>query len=70
MRQEDEKLLEPGAVEQLSINKRHAVVVRLGEKRILRGTLMRLRVQLAAAAGSKKRGRDEDKGTKGKKARK
>ena len=70
MRQEDEKLLEPGTVEQLSINKKHALIVRLGEKRILRGTMKRLRAQLAKAGASKKRGRDEDKGTKGKKARK
>ncbi|KAI0745272.1 SET domain-containing protein [Earliella scabrosa] len=68
--EEDEKLLEPGTVEQLSINKKHALIVRLGEKRILRGTMKRLRAQLAEAGASKKRGRDEDKGTKGKKARK
>ena len=53
------------------MNKRHAVVVRLGEKRILHGTLQDARAKLAASAGSsKKRGREEDKGGKGKKIRK
>ncbi|KAI0743984.1 hypothetical protein C8Q80DRAFT_1220766 [Daedaleopsis nitida] len=69
--EEDEKLLAPGTVEQISLNRKHAVIVRLGEKRILRGTLARLRAQVAPAAGAgKKRGRDEekdrDKGGKGK----
>ncbi|KAH9892722.1 SET domain-containing protein [Cubamyces lactineus] len=69
--EENEKLLAPDAVEQLSLNKRHAVVVRLGEKRILHGTLKGTRAKLAASAGlSKKRGREEDKGGKGKKIRK
>ncbi|KAI0368296.1 SET domain-containing protein [Pilatotrama ljubarskyi] len=69
--EEDEKLLAPGSVEQLSLNKKHAVIVRLGEKRILRGTLKDVRGKLAAFTGpSKKRGRDDDKGGKGKKARK
>ncbi|KAI0335074.1 SET domain-containing protein [Cubamyces sp. BRFM 1775] len=69
--EEDEQLLAPGAAEQLSLNKRHAVVVRLGEKRILHGTLQDARAKLAASAGSsKKRGREEDKGGKGKKIRK
>ncbi|RPD78643.1 SET domain-containing protein [Lentinus tigrinus ALCF2SS1-7] len=69
--QEDEKLLEPGSVEQLSVNKKNAVVVRLGEKRILQGTLKQLRSMVAALAGpSKKRGREDEKSGKGKKARK
>ena len=58
-------------MESMSLNKKHAVIVRLGEKRILQGTLQQLRARLAASAGSsKKRGRDEEKGGKGKKARK
>ncbi|KAI0358637.1 SET domain-containing protein [Trametes cingulata] len=69
--EEDEKLLAPGSVEQLSLNKKHAVIVRLGEKRILRGALKNVRGKLAASSGpSKKRDRDEEKGGKGKKARK
>ncbi|KAJ8486926.1 hypothetical protein ONZ51_g4522 [Trametes cubensis] len=69
--EEDEKLLAPDAVEQLSLNKRHAVVVRLGEKRILHGTLKDARAKLSTSSGtSKKRGREEDKGGKGKKIRK
>ena len=69
--QEDEKLLEPGGVEALSLNMKHAAVVRLGEKRILGGTIKQLRRQVAAlASASKKRSRDDDKTGKGKKARK
>ncbi|EJF65011.1 SET domain-containing protein [Dichomitus squalens LYAD-421 SS1] len=69
--EEDEKLLSADKVESLSLNKKHAVIVRLGEKRILQGTLKQLRARVAASAGStKKRGRDEEKGGKGKKARK
>ncbi|KAI1795525.1 SET domain-containing protein [Ganoderma leucocontextum] len=68
---EDEKLLEAGIVELLSLNKKHAVIVRLGEKLILQGTLKQLRAQVAASTGnSKKRGRDDENGAKGKKARK
>ncbi len=69
--QDDEKLLSPGSVEQLSLNKKNAVIVRLGEKRILQGTLTQLRSQVAAlSASSRKRSRDDDKGGRGKKARK
>ncbi|KAI0823428.1 SET domain-containing protein [Trametes gibbosa] len=69
--EEDEKLLAPGNVEQLSVNKRHAVVVRLGEKRILQGALKDVRAKLKlASTASKKRGREDDKGGKGKKPRK
>ncbi|KAI0759853.1 SET domain-containing protein [Trametes elegans] len=68
--EEDEKLLEPGTVDQLSLNKKNAVIVRLGEKRILRGTLKDVHTKLAAMSGGKKRGREEEKGGKGKKARK
>ncbi|TFK85823.1 SET domain-containing protein [Polyporus arcularius HHB13444] len=68
---DDEKLLSPGSVEQLSLNKKNAVIVRLGEKRILQGTLTQLRSQVAAlSAPSRKRSRDDDKGGRGKKARK
>ncbi len=69
--QDDEKLLSPGSVEQLSLNKKNAVIVRLGEKRILQGALTQLRSQVAAlSAPSKKRSRDDEKGGRGKKARK
>ena len=69
--QEDERLLEAENVQALSSNKRHAVVVRLGEKRILRGTVKQLRAQMVTlAAESKKRSREDDKTRKGKKARK
>ncbi|OJT11683.1 Ribosomal lysine N-methyltransferase 4 [Trametes pubescens] len=69
--EEDEALLAPERIGELSLNKRHAVIVRLGEKRILRGTLKDVRVKLIASAGtSRKRGREEEKGGKGKKARK
>ncbi|KAM5530522.1 hypothetical protein V8D89_015799 [Ganoderma adspersum] len=67
---EDEKLLQDGSIE-LSLNKKNAVIVRLGEKRILQGTLKQLRVQVAASAGNgKKRVRDEERERKGKKAKK
>ncbi|GBE80467.1 SET domain-containing protein [Sparassis crispa] len=39
----DEALLAPGTVDSLSLNKKHAVIVRLGEKRILCGTLQETR---------------------------
>jgi len=39
--QEDEEILEKS--ESLSLNKRHAIVVRLGEKRILRDALRKAR---------------------------
>ncbi|KAL1945928.1 hypothetical protein VTO73DRAFT_1930 [Trametes versicolor] len=69
--EEDEALLAPERFGELSLNKRHAVVVRLGEKRILRGTLKDVRVKLiASSVTSRKRGREEEKGGKGKKARK
>ncbi|KAI0645857.1 SET domain-containing protein [Trametes meyenii] len=68
--EEDESLLAPGSVERLSINKKHAVIVRLGEKRILRGTLEAVRTKLKAASGTtKKRGREEEKSGRGKKAK-
>ena len=55
---------------ELSLNKKNAVIVRLGEKRILQGTLKQLQAQVAASAGNgKKRVRDEDKEKKGKKAK-
>ena len=58
-------------MEALSLNKRHAVVVRLGEKRILHGTIKELRKQVTAmSSASKKRSREDDKGARGKKARK
>ncbi|PIL36034.1 transcription factor [Ganoderma sinense ZZ0214-1] len=68
---EDEDLIKAGSMELLSLNKKHAVVVRLGEKRILQGTLKQLRAQVAASAGNgKKRVRDEERERKGKKAKK
>ena len=67
---EDEGLLKAGSVELLPLNKKHAVVVRLGEKRILQGTLKQLRAQVAASAGNgKKRVRGEERERKGKKAK-
>ena len=58
-------------MELLSLNKKHAVIVRLGEKRILQGTLKELQAQVAALSrSSKKRVRDEERGGKGKKAKK
>ena len=55
---------------ELSLNKKNAVIVRRGEKRILQGTLKQLQAQVAASAGNgKKRVRDEDKEKKGKKAK-
>ncbi|KAI0633526.1 SET domain-containing protein [Trametes polyzona] len=69
--EEDEKLLAPENVDQLSLNKKNAIVVRLGEKRILQGGLNDARTKLAAVSGgAKKRSREEEKGGKGKKARK
>ena len=71
MAKEDEGLLKAGSVELLSSNKKHAVIVRLGEKRILQGTLEQLRAQVAASArNGKKRVRDEERERKGKKAKK
>lgn len=49
------------------------MIVRVGEKRILHGTLRQLREKVAVPKNDKKRGREEDKsrrGGKGKKARK
>ena len=47
------------------------MVVRLGEKRILHGTIKELRKQVTAmSSASKKRSREDDKGARGKKARK
>ncbi|KAH9858913.1 SET domain-containing protein [Lenzites betulinus] len=68
--EDDEALLASGSVEQLSLNKKHAVIVRLGEKRILQGALKDARTKLKqAASASRKRSREEDKASKGKKAR-
>lgn len=67
MLQEDEALLAPPNVHSLSLNKKHAVIVRLGEKRILRATLdeakklertLRAARENAEGSNSKKRGRD------------
>lgn len=41
--QTDEALLAPENVQALSFNKKHAVIVRLGEKRILRHTLQEVK---------------------------
>ncbi|KAI0666004.1 SET domain-containing protein [Trametes maxima] len=69
--EDDESLLAPGLVEELSTNKRHAIIVRLGEKRILRGALEAVRGKLRITpSASKKRGREEEKDGKGKKVRK
>lgn len=62
--EDDELLLAPGKVEELSLNGKNAAIVRLGEKRILRGTLQQVQSMeeklRASMAGSKdkKRGRD------------
>lgn len=67
--QEDETLLTDTT---LGTNKRNAVVVRLGEKRVLAGTLAATRAQLerlqatAASNGGSKRKRAENGQTKGK----
>ncbi|KAH9929577.1 SET domain-containing protein [Epithele typhae] len=69
--EEDEQLLEPRSVNQLSVNKKNAVIVRLGEKRILRGAIEQLRLQLESFSKrtTKKRSREEEKDGKGKKAK-
>ncbi|OSD07030.1 SET domain-containing protein [Trametes coccinea BRFM310] len=68
--EDDEKLLAPESVEHLPLNKRNAVIVRLGEKRILQGALNDVRAKSKVMAGAaKKRGREEEKAGKGKKAR-
>ncbi|KZT71724.1 SET domain-containing protein [Daedalea quercina L-15889] len=76
--EEDEKLLEPENADSLSINKKYAIIVRLGEKRILRGVLKRVRaakekLQPVPSSGKdKKRAREatdthpRDKGKKSK----
>ncbi|KAI8968075.1 SET domain-containing protein [Trametes punicea] len=69
--EEDEELLAPECIEQLSLNRKHAIIVRLGEKRILQGALNKVRAKLAAIKGTgKKRGRDEERRGEGKKLRK
>ena len=58
----------------LSKNRRNAVIVRLGEKRILFGTLKRAqtmieKLRVVASNGSQKRKGTEHEHTKGKKSR-
>lgn len=64
--EEDEKLLADEA--QLSLNRKMAVTVRLGEKRILAGTLKELQSKFGKEANKRKRGAD-GAASKGKKAR-
>ncbi|GJE92752.1 SET domain-containing protein [Phanerochaete sordida] len=64
--EEDEKLLADAA--QLSLNRKMAVTVRLGEKRILAGALRELQGAYGKEASKRKRGADGSAG-KGKKAK-
>ena len=58
--QEDEQLLEDSA---LSTNKRNAIVVRLGEKRILQCTLERTQaLQASSASGAEKKRKESGTG--------
>ncbi|EMD33693.1 hypothetical protein CERSUDRAFT_56467 [Gelatoporia subvermispora B] len=71
--EEDESLLGPDSAVNLSFNKRNAVVVRLGEKRILRGALQKVEALLATQKGKsgkdKKRTRENEADGRGKKAK-
>ncbi|KZT29157.1 SET domain-containing protein [Neolentinus lepideus HHB14362 ss-1] len=60
--EEDEQLLSPERIGTLSLNKKHAVVVRLGEKRILRSTLDDMKILVQANQGSGKRKADNRDG--------
>lgn len=64
--QDDEKLLADSS--QLSLNKKMAVTVRLGEKRILAGALKELQNRYGKDA-KRKRGKDDKPTANGKKAR-
>ncbi|EKM54733.1 uncharacterized protein PHACADRAFT_97093 [Phanerochaete carnosa HHB-10118-sp] len=64
--EEDERLLADES--QLGFNRKMAVTVRLGEKRILAGTLRELQIKFSKEASKRKRGTDGAAG-KGKKAR-
>ncbi|TFK53554.1 SET domain-containing protein [Heliocybe sulcata] len=68
--EDDEVLLSPERTGTLSLNRKHAIIVRLGEKRILRGMLDNMR-KLAQGDGKKynKRKADDKGGRSGKKAR-
>lgn len=50
--QDDKCLLEPASAVNLSVNKRHAVTVRYGEKRILARTIGRAEGLLQALSGA------------------
>ncbi|OCH87879.1 SET domain-containing protein [Obba rivulosa] len=68
--EEDERLLAPEHAQDLSFNKRNAVVVRLGEKRILRGALHKVEALLGSQKGKdKKRARENEADGRGKKAK-
>ncbi|KAG8967720.1 hypothetical protein FRC03_009413 [Tulasnella sp. 419] len=67
--EDDEKI----NLEGLSFNKRNAVIVRMGEKRILRGVLYNIQQEISRlniAKGSEKRKRNSDKGTESRKKNK
>jgi len=71
--QEDEILLAPKNTQNLSLNKRNAVIVRLGEKRILQGALEKTEALLSSHKSQmgkdKKRTRDNETDGRGKKAK-
>ena len=54
---------------QLTLKMKMAVTVRLGEKRILAGTLKRLQDQYGKEGNKRKRGKADGASTNGKKAR-
>ncbi|THH18749.1 hypothetical protein EW146_g2289 [Bondarzewia mesenterica] len=65
--EEDERLLSENSVASgLSTNKRHSVIVRLGEKRILRGALSKVQERLesatSSAAGVKEQSKKKENG--------
>lgn len=69
---EDEELLKPEIADNISLNKKHAVIVRLGEKKILQGTLRQVRavmeaIQLSAQSNikDKKRAREAESSPRG-----
>ncbi|CCL99660.1 uncharacterized protein FIBRA_01680 [Fibroporia radiculosa] len=74
--EDDEALLALENAQPLSLNKKHALIVRHGEKRILHGTLqhvnqLQAQAQSSIGGNNKRKNRDgaEVSGTKGKKAR-
>lgn len=71
---EDEALLKPEIASNTTLNKKHAVIVRLGEKKILRGTRSQVRAMKEAirlsntqsSAKDKKRAREAESSPRGK----